>query len=1853
MQSGAIVMKRLLFLLVLFAAPAFAQTQIQSGPVDPATCDPTLGQLWFNNSTIPAVLKYCSAVNTWSAVGTGTGATLFPWTTLSSSGTPSLNVSNGSANYYMSVNQNVSGVTFSGAATNGTYIGIDFQENGTGGFTIPTGSFPSNVIFPTGCAFNITANANNWMAWTYDGTNWQPVPGTCAAATTSVGAAGTVQIVGSSPGTFAGSAIVDDGTKVKVGEDISFTGPNPYVDARAYGVRATASSIITPNVPGVTGSINTGTNTATISTNSCGANGTCFVIGDAVTIFGAGATIGLSTPSAPAITPVNTVGATNVGLDVASPTASTSYQFCVSAVDLQQGQTACSSYSTITNGQATLGPVTSSLTSASYSNNVLTVVTSSALPVSQGAVCQVYNAGASFNYEGATASVSGTTLTFKTSTDTRNGGGGSTTSGNVVCWTAIQVKAALPAGGSGTTRMAVYGGAGSATDFLGFMPPHGFMPNTDQTYLVFEWFGSTFSPVVRPYYVAANAPGAATNDSLETTITNVSGTTLTLTGNASNTVAGATILLDQALNINACLQASAATTVTCRLTVPAAFPISYTLNSELVIPTDTLLEIVGANSSGGLVVHDTIFFNNGSGIKGLSASTQQYASSFSNKVQPTINCSLGWPCMMATGNNALDNVQISIPDGGLGMWDEGRSGALIPGHVWSDIFWSLSGNGYTSMAYYCIGDHLGGSGVTNSVFRNNSFIAGQLGFGSMQTPAFYHNGCGSASFPQTFFSGKGRFWRPPTPGFAIDVEWYSYSQANYMPYDSVINADGGSIVGTFFQHGQQIFDTTFAPMLAVYTGIRMGVVSDSATPGGGGGVITTGNGIMETQIGATHDGSFTGQNTNQVSGPFGAQVADPVLGYTTTSGVANKAVVLYDADINVDPLYSVHSKEAAPAAPTCPVSAGGSVPIGTENYQYAFVYPDGGQGTLSVACAAITSSGNQTVTVTAPAGAVGYAFYRNGVLTNVSGCFVNQTSNNVYTDTFSFTCGTPQNFPASGPAGMRGNHQWNALLSIEGSSVAPSPIAGVRHFSLIGDNYWPAFNVNSSSNKYFLATWLSSVSLTNNHCVTWSISGGVTSLGDLGSSCNLAFTNGLGTGYQDVNEIAAPGNPAAGVDRLWLDSSTHQFTCKTSGGGSCAASGGGGTLPTGTGIAHITIPDSTWDTPINDTTALTGQSLVATNGVPSAFSSPGIKDGNAQTAVTSTPYVVLCDSATTLRDRITTISLQSGASVVTAPDHTASGCGGNMTFSLLDEGAGSITVNRGGSDTFTYDDGNVSTGSATSFTMVTGNYCTLNNGAATVWHVRCTTGNATLINGGSVPASASVLGTNSSKQLIADTAHLTALPLQCSDTSGSGTAQVCNTTPTFAPAKGDWIIYYTTTTNTGALTLNVNSNGATAVQKWEGTALASGDVQGNIPVAMLFDGTHWQVSTIGNAPSGGGSTPCTTTNLSFQYNSSGAFGCTSFQFPATGQMNSTTSSQTAIYSGGQDGVFNSAAGGGSFRGGNQTGTGGASSQGGSALLAGGNNAATNTSSVAGTVEVTAGASTGATTGLQGLVLYVGSFAQSGTVTQWNLECYTSTAKTVTDCAANPTNIAGIALAKSGTVQVSVGGIGSEIAVNADAAVTIGHTVCAGATAGKVTDSGGTAACTIGATVGTVIATTGSWPTFPDGTTFPTLSTTLPLIRVQIIPTSPIVVYSTQTASAHTGGTTNSTGAITMVTPGATHIYEFSANVVQTAATVGCSGQPAIAMNLQYKDSISATALGAQQQVMVNYSNSGSYTQVTTFTQTGGNIPIIGYYPSIVFSAASGTAITFNASTSAPGGTNGSGCTTGADFTVQPILKQLQ
>ena len=139
------------------------------------------------------------------------------------------------------------------------------------------------------------------------------------------------------------------------------------------------------------------------------------------------------------------------------------------------------------------------------------------------------------------------------------------------------------------------------------------------------------------------------------------------------------------------------------------------------------------------------------------------------------------------------------------------------------------------------------------------------------------------------------------------------------------------------------------------------------------------------------------------------------------------------------------------------------------------------------------------------------------------------------------------------------------------------------------------------------------------------------------------------------------------------------------------------------------------------------------------------------------------------------------------------------------------------------------------------------------------------INGGAVPASASLVTTNSSSQPVAATAHNESVPRTCA-TTNSGNAYTCTTSPSFTPAAGDTISIEFNAANTGSATLAVNGSAAATIMKWgNSSALAANDVLAGHWISAAFDGTYWQLEgQLGNANAtkiNGGSVPLSATVL--------------------------------------------------------------------------------------------------------------------------------------------------------------------------------------------------------------------------------------------------------------------------------------------------------------------------------------------------------------------------------------------------------
>jgi hypothetical protein len=123
--------------------------------------------------------------------------------------------------------------------------------------------------------------------------------------------------------------------------------------------------------------------------------------------------------------------------------------------------------------------------------------------------------------------------------------------------------------------------------------------------------------------------------------------------------------------------------------------------------------------------------------------------------------------------------------------------------------------------------------------------------------------------------------------------------------------------------------------------------------------------------------------------------------------------------------------------------------VGTNTYAITAADADGKETVISTTVSAVTSSGNQTVTVTPPAlpaGAVGWFPYRNGVKAAVGGggvnCGVPILPGVPFADVFGFTCSTsPPTTTTAGSSFMSSSGIGTQQIKINNEAVSASPRA--------------------------------------------------------------------------------------------------------------------------------------------------------------------------------------------------------------------------------------------------------------------------------------------------------------------------------------------------------------------------------------------------------------------------------------------------------------------------------------------------------------------------------------------------------------------------------------------------------------------------------------------------------------------------------------------------------------------------------------------------------------------------------------------------------------------------------------------
>ena len=596
-----------------------------------------------------------------------------------------------------------------------------------------------------------------------------------------------------------------------------FAGPDPYADITAFGSRPIAIG----SFPSTTASCN---GTTTITLASAGT----FQNGDGITIYGCGATNTMSTPSAPTVVPSIASGLTGSELVVSSATGATNYIYTIVARDKFGALTAASTPTTITNGLASLGLQTASVTSSARTNDTLTLTLSGASNIVAGTLIHFYgstNAQMSGFYNVASVSGGGATVVINnTGFDTRaqgafSGDASSSTGGTVdffqcnhITWSEV----------TGAWEYYIYANrAGAGNTLIGVSKPRGVSGWRD---LGYDDFGATFTAnQVFPAYVPTGTPpSVATNDPLTTTIVSgAGGTTIVVANSATQTIAGQTALFDDAPGILA-----AANSITWNspsftggyVYIPPSQLIggarpSYVVNSYLLLPGFLFIK-----QAGQLVLNETVEVQRATNWFGDSETTSP--GQFDIMAGAGISVQGANPGIYVSGLQDVFNylnIIDSAPNGGT---------LMVVDQPFNSFDYSNFNTGGVGTDYLSTSIMFRdtSSTVSSSYFRQDSF-SGEVGgtTDSTWTPLIYYAHGESSSgvnqitdyfptFERCSFGRRGIFMSQIGGAVYFESDW-SYRQGGAMPMFTFQNSSGAASGSIKIHYGFQ--DTETEPLIAL------------------------------------------------------------------------------------------------------------------------------------------------------------------------------------------------------------------------------------------------------------------------------------------------------------------------------------------------------------------------------------------------------------------------------------------------------------------------------------------------------------------------------------------------------------------------------------------------------------------------------------------------------------------------------------------------------------------------------------------------------------------------------------------------------------------------------------------------------------------------------------------------------------------------------------------------------------------------------------------------------------------------------------------------------------------------------
>ncbi len=755
--------------------------------------------------------------------------------------------------------------------------------------------------------------------------------------------------------------------------DFHTKGPNPWYDLSRYGWYTSATYYKT----GTTGTMSASSSTLSLSSALDFANGQGLVV------LGAGPTPTIATP-------------TSVTAAAAGATGSTTYYYCVVDEDYLNGRTACSAAGSVANAVATLGIQTNTISSCNRASGVVTCTTSAAHNFINGSQIEIQNGSTGQSgFEGAftLTSASGSTFTYNQYgvADTS----GTVTSGNarVVGMVAVKWQAetqytvlkhlvyrctggscALPANAANYNLVGVATGQDSYFLDRGYGFSAAYLDNGD---------------------ASQTAPTSTSNGWLATTITAGGGTTsLTLAASATNAVSGAVVKHDNAPIIKAACAAIPANTGAPILFAPATpgagaynyapFSSFFTFSYGLPVP-------ITANCPGGteidfqseLWLNAPIQLGHNITMRG-GAGGELSAGSGYFEAPLTLVTGYAYPMIYINGqastNDFMANFKITCtgPYQTCVYEDQASNGDGPTDFRYDDVY-LVNANGYS-----------------------NAYVA-KSGFGRFWTRGIWQTSANDFSSPTAALFTTNCGTGQSIPQFP------AIGYTNYTSIYGGLLVDGCGVVNQTFNHWtftELLVENAYIPAIRInnppYGAVNINIYNFSyadilggyATP-----AIDLTNSPSNANILVTNAACATGYQPLFEVGTSTNYQGLQVYGAPCSYLGANNGTVSYNNASFTDQLnWSTRLQNAShvayqmgiPAAPqSCVVSAGGAVAVGAHTFQFTAVDADGNETTVGPSISATTTTGNQTVTCTAPssfpAGAVGMNLYQDSGMINPNG----------------------------------------------------------------------------------------------------------------------------------------------------------------------------------------------------------------------------------------------------------------------------------------------------------------------------------------------------------------------------------------------------------------------------------------------------------------------------------------------------------------------------------------------------------------------------------------------------------------------------------------------------------------------------------------------------------------------------------------------------------------------------------------------------------------------------------------------------------------------------------------------------